>query len=71
MMTKYKVVMIYSNGERDEQDEVFDSEWEAEQYALDLVGAYSVGGEVLKLSNFSEFEIDDEDPEYEIIEIDI
>lgn len=69
-MTKYKVIMIYSNGDRDEQDELFSSEWEAEQHALYLIGCHREGGEIMKLSNFSEFEVDEEDPDYEIIEID-
>lgn len=63
-MAKYKIIF---NGE--EQDEVFDTYEEAEDYAHDLVGAYHEGGEILELSNPGDYPYDPEvEPDYEIIE---
>lgn len=69
-MKKYKIVLIYSNGDRDEQDDVFETEWQAEEYALYLVSCHGVGGEILNLSNPGDYDVDDEDPDFEIIEFD-
>ncbi len=63
-MAKYKIIF---NGE--EQDEVFDTYEEAEDYAHDLVGTYHEGGEILELSNPGDYPYDPEvEPDYEIIE---
>ncbi len=67
-MTKYKVVF---NDE--EQDEVFNTEEEAEEYALYLCSCTRQGAEILHMSNPGDYDYDEddyEDPDYEIIEID-
>jgi len=67
-MTKYKVVF---NDE--EQDEVFNTEEEAEEYALYLCSCTRQGAEILHRSNPGDYDYDEddyEDPDYEIIEID-
>lgn len=63
-MTNYKIVF-----EGDEQDEVFATYEEAEQYAQYLVSCYHTGGEILEMSNPGDYPYDpDDEPEYEIIE---
>lgn len=69
-MPKYKIVMQYSDGTSEEEDEIFDSQEEAEEYAGYLVGCSRTGAETLNLSNPGDYSLDDyEDPDYEIIEI--
>ena len=64
-MVKYKVVF---DGE--EEDEIFDTMEEAEEYALYLCSCSRTGAEILHLSNPGDYDEDDYDePEYEIIEI--
>lgn len=65
-MKKYKIIF-----ECEEEDEVFDSYDEAEEYALYLVSCYHTGGEILEMSNPGDYPYDpDDEPEYEIFEID-
>lgn len=65
-MEKYKVVF-----EGEEQDEVFSTYEDAEDYAHDLVNAYHTGGEILELSNPGDYPYDPRiEPEYKIIEVD-
>ena len=62
--------MQYSDGTNEEQDEVFDTEEDAEEYANYLVSCSQVGAEILNLSNPGDYPLDDyEDPDFEIIEI--
>ena len=69
-MPKYKILMQYSDGTNEEQDEVFDTEEDAEEYANYLVSCSQVGAEILNLSNPGDYPLDDyEDPDFEIIEI--
>lgn len=70
-MPKYKIIMQYSDGINEEQDEVFDTEEEAVDYANYLVGCNGEGAEILNLSNPGDYSLKDyEDPNFEIIEID-
>ena len=65
---KYKIIF---DGE--EIDEIFDSEYEAEEHACYLVGCARLGAETLHMSNPGDYDYDEEtfeDPEYEIVEID-
>ena len=65
-MAKYRIEL---DGEM--QDEVFDTEEDAEEYALYLVSCARTGAETLHWSNPGDYEYDEdtyEDPEYEIIE---
>ena len=66
-MEKYKVIF---DGE--EQDPVFDTEEEAEEYALYLQSCHQTGSETLHLSNPGDWDYDEdtyEPPDFEIIEI--
>ncbi len=65
-MANYKIVF-----EGNEEDEVFSTYEDAEEYALYLVSCYHTGGETLELSNPGDYPYDpDDEPEYEIIETD-
>ena len=67
-MAKYKIIF-----DDEEQDEVFDTEDAAEEYALYLRSCTKEGAEILHLSNPGDYDYDEEDfesPEYEIVEID-
>lgn len=68
-MTKYKIVF---DGEED--DEIFDTYEQAEERALYLCSCTQQGAEILNMSNPGDYEYDEENwenPEYQIIEIDI
>lgn len=67
-MAKYKIVF-----DGDEEDEIFESEEEAEEYALYLCSCARTGAEILNLSNPGDYYYDEdgfEDPDYEIVEVD-
>ncbi len=66
-MARYKILL---DGE--EQDEVFDTEDTAIEYALYLCSCARTGAEILNWSNPGDYEYDEEtfeEPEFEIIEI--
>lgn len=68
-MTKYRIIM-----EDEEQDDVFDTEEEAEEYALYLCSCARTGNEILHMSNPGDYEYDEDEfetPEYEIVEVDV
>lgn len=70
-MARYKIIMINSDGTSDEQDEIFDSQEAAEDYANYLVSCGEEGAETLNLSNPGDNPLDDyEESDFEIIEID-
>lgn len=65
-MPKFKIVF-----ENELQDEVFDTEEDAEEYALYLCSCSREGAEILHMSNPGDYDYDEynwESPEYEIIE---
>jgi len=64
----YKVVMQYPDGTEEEQDEVFETESEAEDHGMYMCSCYSTGGEVLHLSNPGDYPLNDDKADYEIIE---
>ncbi len=71
-MSKYRVLMHYSDGTDELDDEfAFDTEEEAEEYGGYLVGCTRTGAEMMNLSNPGDYPLDDyEDPDYEVIEVD-
>ena len=70
MATKYKIIMIYSDGTEEEEDDLFDDQASAEEYAQYLCGCYHQGGEILNMSNPGDYPLDeDDDVDYEIVEI--
>lgn len=73
-MKKYKAKIIFKDGEIMEIDGVFDTEAEAEEYAIDSISEISQGYEILNMSNPGDYpldeEVDDEvDGEVEVTEI--
>lgn len=67
-MSKYKIIF---DGE--EEDDIFDTEEGAEEYADYLVSCTREGAEILHMSNSGDYDYDEddfEDPEYEIVEVD-
>lgn len=70
-MPKYKVIMHYSNGISEEEEDIFDTEYDAEEYALYLISCGKEGAEILNLSNPGDYDLDDYDePDFEIVEFD-
>ena len=68
---KYKVEMHYSDGTVEEEDEIFDTEEEAEEHAQYMCSCYYEGAEILNLSNPGDYPLDpDDEVDYEIIEVD-
>lgn len=67
-MSKYKIIF---DGE--EEDDIFDTEEAAEEYADYLVSCTREGAEILHMSNPGDYDHDEDDfegPEYEIVEVD-
>jgi len=66
----FKVVMTYSDGDREELDDVFETESEAEAFGLEQVSNFDAGGEVLHLSNPGDYPAPDEgvQADYEVVE---
>lgn len=63
-MSKYRVLF---NDEYD--DEIFDTEEDAEEYALYLSSCAKLGAEILHMSNPGDYDEDDYEIDYEIEEI--
>ena len=55
-MTKVKIEVIYPDGEREEDDEVFDTEEEAQVHGEYMCSCYSLGGEILKAQGDGNYE---------------
>ena len=67
----YKVVVIYPDGTKEEDDEVFETEDEAEAQGLELCSCYVAGGEVLHMSNPGDYPLsEDDDVDFNVIEVD-
>jgi hypothetical protein len=67
-MSKFKIIF---DGE--EEDDIFDTEEAAEEYALYLCSCARNGAETLHMSNPGDYDYDEDDwddPDYEIVEID-
>ena len=64
-MTKYKVLF---NG--DYEDEIFDTEEDAQEHASYLASCARLGAEILHMSNPGDYDVDDYDDDYEIVETD-
>lgn len=70
-MKKYQAKLLFEDGEEIVSDYVFDSYQEAFDDACEMLSDYSCGGEVLEMSNPGDYPYDEEeDVEYEIMEID-
>lgn len=53
----------------EEEDEIFNSEEDAEEHALYLSSCAKEGAEILHMSNPGDYDEDDYDENYEIVEI--
>lgn len=62
--------MHYPDGTSEEEDEIFETEAEAEAYGADQCNNYSVGGEVLHMSNPGDYPLNDDEADFEVIEVD-
>ena len=67
---KYKVLMHYPDGTEEEEDELYDSEEAAEEAGCYGCSCYSTGAEILSMSNPGDYPLDDEECDFEIIEVD-
>ena len=63
-MAKYKILF---DGEL--QEEIFDTEEDAEEYALYLCSCAQEGAAILHMSNPGDYDEDDYNDDYEIIEV--
>ena len=68
-MSKFQVQMNYPDGSSEMEDGLFDTEEEAEEHGLYMVGCYREGGEVLNLSNPGDYSESFDDAGFEIIEV--
>ena len=65
----FKVVMLYPDGTT-EEEEIFETESEAHDYGLVQCSNYLAGGEVLNLSNPSDYPLDDDaEVDFEFLEV--
>lgn len=69
---KFRVELRYPDGEIEPNNEVFNTEEEAEQYGLDFCGNYALGGEIFNMSNPGDYPLEEVggDCDFEVIEID-
>jgi hypothetical protein len=65
----YKVVTIGSDGTREEDDEVFETEAEAERHGEQMCSDYSQGATVLHMHNPGDYPDPDDEIDYEVIEV--
>ncbi len=66
----FKFKLTFSDGDTEESDGVFDTEAEAEEYALEKISEYHLGGEILNMSNPGDYPLDEDDNvDFEVIEI--
>ena len=68
-MAKYKVVIYYPDGNSEELDEIFSNEAEAEEYGLTYISEYSLGGEILLMSDTGDYLLEEHDAGFEDVEI--
>ncbi|MCB9196557.1 MAG: hypothetical protein H6598_10060 [Flavobacteriales bacterium] len=70
-MSKFRVVINFSDGDTEELDDLFDSYEDAEREALEYISNWHAGGEVLELSNPGDYPYEPDDaPDYDIFEED-
>ncbi len=66
-MAQYKILFA---GEDDYEADVFDTYEEAEEHALYLASCMKEGAEILYMSNPGDYDPDDYDDNFEIVEVD-
>lgn len=66
----YQVIMRFSDGTTEEDEEVFDTEEEANQYGLVQVSNYRSGADILHQSNPGDNPLDDDDEvDFEVVSV--
>lgn len=65
----FKVIMRYSDGTTEEEDEVFNTAEEAEAHGLEQCSNFRTGGEVLHMSNPGDYPLNDTEADFEILEV--
>ena len=63
-MAKYRI--LFGN---EYEDEIFDNEEDAEEYATYLSGCAKLGAEILHMSNPGDYDEDDYDDDYQVVEV--
>lgn len=66
----YKVVMQYSDGTKEEEDELFETEAGAYEHGVYMVSCFRQGGEILHMSNPGDYPLSGEEADFEVIEVD-
>ena len=67
----YKVVLHYSDGTIEEEEEIFESEAVAKEHGSYMCACVDEGAEILNMSNPGDYPLEDAcTAEYEVIEID-
>ena len=67
MADRWQVKMIYPDGETDIDDEVFDDYDEADEHGMYLCSCYTLGGEIMNMSNPGDYPLDNRKARYKII----
>lgn len=62
--------MLFPDGTSAEEDEVFDTEDEADAYGLELCSNYRLGNEILNMSNPGDYPLNDDEADFEVVEVD-
>ena len=65
----YKVVMKYPDGTTEEEDEIFESESEANDYGSEQVSNFRLGGAIFHASNPGDYPLSGEDADFDVIEV--
>ena len=64
----FKLLIHYSSG-TEEDDEIFETEEEANDYGLDICNNYRSGGEILNLSNPGDYPLKYDNLDFDVIEV--
>ena len=65
----YRVLMNYPDGSSEYDENIFETESDAEEHGAYLCSCYRQGGEDLMRSNPGDYEEDDGDADYEVEEV--
>ncbi len=65
----FKIAINYPDGSSEVEDEIFETEAEAEEYGAVCCSEYRAGGEVLHMSNPGDYPLNDDEANFEVIEV--
>ena len=70
-MAKYKILLHYSDGTVEEEDEIFSSESAAAEHGSYMCACVDEGAEILNMSNPGDYPFEEAyTADYEVIEVD-